>query len=264
MSSISSKVSVLVTLYQKNYPDEVQRCFHSLAIQTYKPDEVILVIDGPISIDIGEILKDYADRFPVKILYQQHNIGLGKALNVGLKHCIYDYVARIDIDDVCKPNRLEIQKNFMDHNPGISILGGQVELFDNNGVYAIKSVPISSEAIERWSLFRNPINHSTVMFRRADVMKLGGYPEIRYTQDYILWISCLKSGLIFYNLPGVICGMFADKNMLVRRGLAYLKYDLKPYFMNHQLKRNGLVFLIAVIAARTLFNSINSFRSIFK
>ena len=102
------------------------------------------------------------------------------------------------------------------------------------------------------------------MFRRADVMKLGGYPEVRYTQDYILWISCLKSGLIFYNLPCVICEMFADKNMLVRRGLAYLKYDLKPYLMNYQLKRNGVVFLIAVIAARTLFNSINSFRSIFK
>jgi amylovoran biosynthesis glycosyltransferase AmsE len=260
----SSKISVLVTLYCKNNPDEVKRCFRSLLIQTYKPDEVILVIDGPVSIDIGEILKDYIEKLSIRFLYQQQNIGLGKALNLGLKHCVYDYVARIDIDDVCKPNRLEIQKNFMDLNPKVSVLGGQVELFDNNGVYAIKSVPISSEMIEQWSLFRNPINHSTVMFRKEDVMKLGGYPEIRYTQDYVLWITCLKSGLIFYNQPNVLCEMFADKNLLVRRGLPYLKYDLKPYFMNYQLNRSGIFILIVMIAVRTLFNLMNSLRSVLK
>lgn len=260
----SSKVSVLVTLYGKNNSDEVKRCFRSLLIQTYKPDEVVLVIDGPVSIDISEILKDYTEQLSINFLYQEQNIGLGRALNLGLRHCVYDYVARIDIDDVCKPNRLELQKNFMDLNPRVSVLGGQVELFDNNGVYARKSVPIRSELIEQWSLFRNPVNHSTVMFRKEDIMKLGGYPEIRYTQDYVLWVTCLESGLIFYNLPVVLCEMFADKNLLVRRGLAYLKYDLKPYLVNYKLNRSGLFVLITMVAVRTLFNLMNSLRSVYK
>jgi amylovoran biosynthesis glycosyltransferase AmsE len=258
------KISVLVTLYFKNHRHEIIRCFDSLAIQTYKPDEVILVVDGPVSLDLEEILNKYAMVFPVKIFNLVENSGLGKALNFGLKQCTYDYVARIDIDDVCKPNRLEIQKKFMDANRDTAILGGQIDLFDDGGVYARKYVPISSKSIEKWSLFRNPINHSTVMFRRKEVVKLGGYPEIRFTQDYVLWIYCIKSGLIFKNLPCVLCEMFVDKNMLDRRGLKSLKYDLKPYYLNYELNRNGVLVLIAMIFFRASFNFMNSVRYFFK
>jgi amylovoran biosynthesis glycosyltransferase AmsE len=119
-------VSVLVSIYAKNTEFEIRRCFDSLRNQTSRPSEVIVVIDGPINIDILFIFSEYESTLLFRPIFIEKNIGLGSALNVGLGYCSCDYVARIDIDDVCKPERLLIQKEFIDSNPHDSVLGGQM------------------------------------------------------------------------------------------------------------------------------------------
>lgn len=159
------------------------------------------------------------------------------------------------------PERLFLQKKFLDLNPHVSVLGGQVQLFDDNGVYASRFVPHNTADINRHSLYRNPMNHSTVVFRRDHIIKIGGYPEIRFTQDYLLWIQCINDGLILYNLPDFLCQMYAGKKMTSRRSLSFLSYDLKPYLLNLKLGRTGYLTFFLVCMLRILFNGINSVKS---
>jgi amylovoran biosynthesis glycosyltransferase AmsE len=260
---MATKISVLVTLYKNNTSLEIKRCFSSLANQSYKPDEIILVVDGPIELDLQSILKEFELSLFIKVKYLVQNVGLGKSLNIGLELCSCDYVARIDIDDFSRSDRFNFQKAYLDSNPNISVLGAQIELFDENGPYARRMVPTDSKIIERHSLFRNPFNHSTVIFRLESIKNIGGYPEVRFTQDYLLWINCMYSGLVCANLPDVLCEMYADKNMVKRRGLSYLKYDIMPYKKNYFLRRNGIFIYFSMVVIRTLFNTKNSLLSIF-
>jgi amylovoran biosynthesis glycosyltransferase AmsE len=260
---MSALISVLVSVYCNNTEFEVRRCFDSLKNQIYRPSEVVVVVDGPINIDIKSIFGEYDGILLFKPMYLEKNVGLGSALNVGLEHCSYDYVARIDIDDVCKPDRLFLQKRFLDLNRDVSVLGGQVHLFDDNGIYANRLVPNAAVDINRHSLYRNPMNHSTVMYRRDKIINVGGYPDVRFTQDYLLWINCINNGLVLYNIPDFLCEMYADKNMRRRRGLSYLAYDLKPYVLNFKLGRSGFFTLILMATLRCLFNGVNSVKSVF-
>lgn len=255
-------ISVLISVYRKNTAIEFARCLRSVAKQTLPPNEVIVVFDGPVAKDLSSIVDSFKSALDIQVVQLLQNMGLGYALNAGLARCTYDYVARIDVDDVCKKNRFFLQYNYFKENPNVHILGGQVELFDDNGIYGVKLVPVETDAIVRYSLIRNPINHSTVMFKKSCVMSIGGYPNERFTQDYLLWIACLNQGLLICNLPNTLVEMYADKNIYHRRGLRYFEYDVKPYIKNYKLNRNSLGCFCFVVSLRFLFNMFNSLRSI--
>jgi amylovoran biosynthesis glycosyltransferase AmsE len=258
---IPSKVSVLISIYSKNTREEVARCFDSLLKQTYKPDEVVVVIDGNIPAELRNELDRYSNVLDLKIKELPENKGLGYALNAGLASCYCEYVARIDIDDACMPHRLKLQKFYLDNNPSTIVLGGQVNLFNSRGAFGVRKVPISYQKILLFSLFRNPLNHSTVMFRKNEILKVGGYPPERLAQDYLLWISCLHKGYVIENLDETLAEMFVDRTLYARRGLVSLIYDLKPYLKNYKLKRNGLFQFCIISLARILYSLASTIRS---
>lgn len=254
-------ISVLLSVYHKNTSIEFNRCLTSVANQTLQPNEVVVVFDGPVAEDLYGVIDNFKAVLNIQVVALTHNMGLGYALNAGLAKCACNYIARIDVDDICKENRLYLQYNFFKINSDVDILGGQIELFDDGGVYGVRHVPIEVQKIIRYSLIRNPINHSTVMFKKDSVLNVGGYPNVRFTQDYLLWIDCISKGIVICNLPDILVEMYADKDMFHRRGLRYFKYDVKPYIKNFQLKNNGIVFLCFVVFLRLLFNMFNSLKS---
>lgn len=126
----------------------------------------------------------------------------------------------MDTDDICLPNRFEKQMDFIQNNPEISVVGGQIIEFEEkiDDSQTIKQVPISHEQIVQYAKSRNPINHMTVAFRKSAVVAVGNYRHAPLYEDYDLWVRLLIDGQKFANLPDVLVYARAGNAMYERRG----------------------------------------------
>lgn len=214
------KFSVLMSLYAKEKAEYLQQCLLSLTQQTLLADEIVLVFDGEIGDDLQQIVHDFEDKLPFKIVKLEKNVGLGQALNLGLAQCCHDWVFRMDTDDICLPNRFEKQMDFIQNNPEISVVGGQIIEFKEkiDDSQTIKQVPILHEQIVKYAKSRNPINHMTVAFRKSVVVAVGNYRHAPLYEDYDLWVRLLIDGQKFANLPDVLVYARAGNAMYERRG----------------------------------------------
>lgn len=232
------KFSVLISVYFKDNPDFLDAALHSLTIQTVKADEVVLVVDGDVSEEIWLVINKYNTLLDLNILKLKINLGLGNALYEGIKVCKHKFVARMDSDDICMPNRFEIQINYLKINQDVDVLGGYCLEFDDDRpeFSVIKKVPINNLEIFKLSKYRNPVNHVTVFINKDSVIKSGSYnSEHPLMEDYSLWVRMIKNKYIFHNIPTPLVKVRVGLDMINRRrGFKYLKYDIKfqKYLLN--------------------------------
>ena len=99
------KFSVLMSLYIKENPQYLRECFESLVAQTHPADEIVLVFDGAVTPELEAVVSEFETKLPLNLVKLPKNLGLGKALNEGLKHCSHDWIFRMDTDDICVPDR---------------------------------------------------------------------------------------------------------------------------------------------------------------
>jgi len=243
-SKIASKFSLLMSIYEKENPNFFNSCMNSVIKQTYPPSEIVLVKDGPLNNELENIISKWKKRFgnKFKIIPLEKNVGLGKALQLGLLNSKYDIVARMDTDDICREDRFEKQINFLDNNPNIDIVGCWAAEFENNinNIISIRKVPILDIEIKKYARFRNPFNHPSVVFRKHAILTCGGYQSFPFLEDYYLWIRMLLKGKKFANLPEPLLLFRLDKYTFDRRGgLKYFfneiklqKFFLKVNFIN--------------------------------
>lgn len=111
------KFSVLMSIYAKESPEFFSQALDSLAEQTVPADEIVIVKDGTVSSELESVLAQYAAKLPLKVVGYEQNRGLGYALAFGLQHCRYDWVARMDSDDIADKFRFEKQINFITEHP---------------------------------------------------------------------------------------------------------------------------------------------------
>jgi glycosyltransferase involved in cell wall biosynthesis len=227
--------SVLLSIYFKEKPDYLLACFQSLANQTLKPYEVVLVEDGPISSNLKLIIEQYRGSLNIVSVCLSNNVGLAKALNEGLKNCTYDLVARMDTDDIALPERFEKQYTFMQENDHIAVCGAQIFEMDEtmNNVFNERRVPLEHRELVNFMKFRTPFSHPVVMFRKKAILAVGGYPYI-FPEDYILWVKLFLAGYQFHNLPDVLLKMRTGDSMLARRGKVFLFGILKTYWFMYK------------------------------
>ncbi len=214
-------VSVLMSLYAKERPEYLRQSLDSIFNQTYIPDEVVLVKDGPLTASLDKVVEEYCRIFPVlKVVSLIENQGLGKALNEGLKHCSYDLVARMDTDDVAKPERFEKQLAVFHFHPEIDVVGAWIDEFEGSidNVISVRKLPERHEEILKFARKRNPLNHPVVMFRKEAVLKVGGYQHFPLFEDYHLWVRMLLNGACFYNIPESLLYFRFSPDMFKRRG----------------------------------------------
>ena len=213
--------SVLLSLYVKEQPSYLIQSLDSLFSQTLLPSEIILVKDGPLTEELDTIVSDYERRYPIlKVVALAQNQGLGRALNEGLKHCSYDLVARMDTDDIAKPNRFEKQVRVFNEHPEIDICSAWIDEFEGDLTHIIstRKLPETHNEIARYAQVRCPINHPVVMFRKKAVLEAGGYQHFPLFEDYYLWIRMLVNGAKFYNIQESLLYFRFSPAMFKRRG----------------------------------------------
>ena len=223
--------SVLLSIYYKERPDFLRQSLDSLFSQTLLPTEVVLVKDGPLTKTLDIIIEEYSKRYlQLKIVSLSVNQGLGKALNEGLKYCSYDLVARMDTDDIAKPNRFEKQLKVFNNHPDIDIVSSWIDEFegDTNHILSIRKLPEYHKEIYKFAKKRNPINHPAVMFRKSSVLAAGGYKHFPLFEEYYLWVRMLMNGAKFYNIQESLLYFRSSSDMFKRRGgINYALMELK-------------------------------------
>ncbi|BFM34122.1 glycosyltransferase [Acinetobacter towneri] len=249
------KFTVLMSLYNKENPIFLDECFISIwTDQIVKPAEIVLVLDGPIGTELAACIEQWKIKIGkiLRVVALPQNIGLGKALNEGLKHCSNEWIFRMDTDDICKPDRFEKQIAFIQENPNVVLLGGQILEFDKvpNDSQVLKSVPLNHLEIKEFAKSRCPFNHMTVAYKKSVIEKLGGYQHHLFMEDYNLWLRVIGHGYQVANLPDVILYARVGNGMHARRkGFEYIKSEKQLLDLKKQLKlqspvRANILFLI--------------------
>lgn len=229
---IETNISIIMSVYNKEIPQYLDKSIKSIwDAQIMKPDEIILIEDGPLSDELENIIKKWKEKIKdkMKIIKFHKNMGLGIAMNTALKHAKNNIIARMDSDDIALPARLLKQIDTM-NKKNCDVCSTWVAEFknDENKTYAIKKVPINNNEIRKYAKRRNPINHPAVMFRKEAILNAGGYQNMPYFEDYYLWIRVIKMGYEIYNMPEVLLKMRSGINMITRRsGANYIKYEME-------------------------------------
>ncbi len=224
---MNTPFSVLLSLYYRENPEFLRESLCSVFNQTYPPTEVVLVEDGSLTKDLSEVLDYFSTKHPnfIRIKLSQ-NMGLGRALNEGIKYCSYDIIARMDTDDVCVPYRFEKQIVYMSEHSDIAICGSWVNEFMESveNTCSQRKVPEDTEAIKSFIKGRNPFNHPSVVFRKNAVLDAGGYKHFYLLEDWFLWGRMLNNGCKMYNFQEPLLNFRISKDMHKRRGgLKYAK-----------------------------------------
>ncbi len=225
--------SVLMSLYGRENPSFFREAFRSIYDeQTLKPNQIVLVLDGPIPTDLQtEVEKIRHTAGPIlSIVELPTNQGLATALNTGIKHCTHEWIFRMDTDDIALPNRFQVQTQYLENHSDIDVLGALMEEFDSSNInYSVmRHIPENHEDIVKFAKSRNPINHPVCGFKKSAVKEAGGYPLV-YPEDYFLWIKLIQAGHKFHNLQTPLLKMRTGEAFIKRRGIDMLKGELRTY-----------------------------------
>lgn len=211
--------SVLLSVYRKEQPSYLSESLASVFAQTVPPNEVVLVKDGPLTAGLEVVISRFvSEHKELKVVSLPENVGLGRALNEGLRHCSYELVARMDSDDICKPERFEKQLAIFADNPLLDICSSWIDEFEDKKecIISVKRLPEHHKQILSFAKKRCPVNHVAVMYKRNRVLKLGGYHG--FPEDYYLWVKMILNNYIFYNIQESLVWVRFSPDVLKRRG----------------------------------------------
>lgn len=249
------KFSVLMSLYVKEQPHFLMECFESLVAQTLPADEIVLVFDGEITPALEAVVKEYQQKLPVHIVRLAQNVGLGKALNVGIQHCRNEWIFRMDTDDICHPERFAKQAAFIAQHPDVDIFSTQLVEFENS-ITALKGerkVPAENKEILQYARLRSPFNHPCVAYRKSAVEKVGGYQHHLFLEDYNLWLRILSAGYKGANMPETLLYMRVGNGMVKRRkGWTYFKSEWQLAKLKYRLKFDNWAVIFFCFLIRAL------------
>ena len=258
--------SVLMSVYHKERPEFLRQAMESIAKQTVPTNDFVLVCDGPLNEQLDEVIVQMQNVFGqlLQVVRLEKNMGLGNALNIGIQHCKNDLVARMDSDDISRPDRCERQLKIFEKRPELDICSGTVEEFSTQpqNVENRRIVPQTHEEILKFAKKRNPFNHPCVMYRKSAVLAAGSYQDFYLLEDYYLWIRMLLNGSLGYNIQEPLLWMRAGSDMYKRRsGWKYAKSQVRLLKL---VKKYGMInaeqYICFVMVRTVMAMCPNSFR----
>jgi glycosyltransferase involved in cell wall biosynthesis len=184
------------------HPVFFRQAVASVLEQTHADLELVIVED-PSERSAADLLADLADE-RVRHFRNRQRTSFADQLNRGLAEARADLVARLDADDICEPDRLRKQLDYLRGRPGVAVLGSQLSIMDTRGdQVGVRPYPVEHDAILAALPRYCPLAHSGVLFRKEPILQAGGYRPSRHpgTEDYELWSRLARRGLRFANHP---------------------------------------------------------------
>lgn len=237
--NIVPKISLIMSVY--NGEDYLAETVESVLCQTFTEWEFIIINDCSTD-NTSKILAEYASKDArVKVHTNKTNLRLPSSLNKALSLAEGKYIARMDADDICMPDRLQKQYDFMEANPNVDLSSCRF-LTLKNGVYSSGGCggKGDSESIKALLLVTNPILHPGII-AKADVIKELGYDKnFTCTEDMELWtrfvlnnkrVEILSEYLMIYRLHDkqiTETTLDKQKNEVIKIQKTYLSQLLKP------------------------------------
>jgi glycosyltransferase involved in cell wall biosynthesis len=265
-----------MSIYKSDVPELVRVALDSLLQQTLLPNEIVIVGDGPVPAELEQVVSSFksqvskirttpnpsfakgGDLVPedgkesletrnqepetiVTYLPQEKNGGLGEAMRIAAEAAKYDYLARMDSDDICLPDRFEKQMKCFEEDPELSLVGGMITEFDGEpeNIIAKRILPLEDAEIKQMMRGRCAVNHVTVIFKKADLMRSGNYQPFWKQEDHYLWARMMEHGCKFRNIPDVVVNVRSGKDQIARRGgLRFYKSVVRVFWYMY---RHGLI-----------------------
>ena len=234
--------SVAMCVYDGDHADYFKIAADSILNQTVKPDEVVIVVDGPVHSALDSVICEYENQSNFKIIRLEKNQGHGEARRVSLLNCSNELVALMDADDISVSDRFEQELKLFQNND-FDIVGGNIAEFteDVDNIVAYRTVPQDDSEIKEYMKKRCPFNQVSVMFRKSSVEKAGGYLDWYCDEDYYLWLRMFLSGCTMANTGTVLVNVRVGKEMYQRRG--GWKYFVSETKLQHYMLKNNIIGL---------------------
>lgn len=236
---MSQPFSVCMSVYKNDIHEYFNIALNSVINQTIQPNEIILVIDGPVSESIDNLIDEFKFNYPIiKTIRLPQNKGLGNALNIAVSNASYSLIARMDSDDISIPNRFEKQLLCFEKDPELSVVGGSIDEFVDveSNIVGHRICPLTDSEIKKYMKSRCGFNHMTVMMKKNDVLSVGNYKDWFWNEDYFLWIRMMDASYKFMNLQQTMVKVRVGTDMYARRGgMKYFKSEvsLHKYMWDH-------------------------------
>lgn len=234
------RFSVSMCVYGKDNPEWFRIAVESVINQTIEPDEIVLVVDGPITDELNRLVCNYEEKEIFNVIRLSENVGHGNARRIGLEKCQYSLVALMDADDISVKDRFEKQLKMFQKHPQVSIVGGNIAEFTGSAEHIVgrRIVPQKDVDIKEYMKYRCPFNQVTVMFRKEDVEAAGGYLDWFCNEDYYLWLRMYLANMTFANVHDILVNVRVGEDMYKRRGgWKYFKseYRLQKFMLSNRI-----------------------------
>lgn len=233
--------SVAMSVYKNDNPADFVLAIYSIYNQTCQPDEIVLVIDGPIPDDLHNKIDAIKEEISIlKVIPFLENRGHAAARQGGLENAKNELVAIMDSDDIAEPTRFEKQLQILEENPELTVCGSIIHEFIGtpNNLVGTRTVPETDAEIKNYLKSRCPMNLQTVMYRKSKVMEVGGFIDWFCEEDYYLWVRLALAGHFFYNYQESLVNVRVGKEMYQRRGgWKYFKSEakLQCFMLKHRV-----------------------------
>lgn len=253
-----NKYSVLMSVYKNDDPNFLEEALFSIYdSQSEKPDEIVVVFDGPLTDELYRVLETFkkGKEEIVKYYPQESNKGLGEALRIGVGKCTGNYIFRMDSDDISHRDRFKIQKEYIESNPQIDVLGTDISEFNYslNEKMRIRSCPQNHNDIVTMGKRRNPMNHVSVCMKKESLIRAGNYESLLLLEDYYLWLKIIVSGGKLANLPKSLVYVRVGNGFVKKRGSKtrikgwkiLQSYMLKNHLINYFQAITNMFLIVA-------------------
>lgn len=221
MNSKNRAFSVCMSVYRNDCVGDLRTAIRSVFHQTRVPSEIILVIDGPVSTAMRQAIQALQEEISIlRVIPLEQNMGHAVARQTGLEAACHELCAVMDADDKAVPDRFEKQLKAFEEYPEVSIVGGLIYEFvgEETNIVSIRTVPETDEAIKFCLRVKAPMNLMTVMFKKSDILQVGGFLDWYCEEDYYLWIRMALAGYKFYNIQENLVNVRVGEEMYQRRG----------------------------------------------
>lgn len=244
------KFSLAIVFSSSDLEIELMSCLKScFEKQTRQPNELLLVLNG-LESNRASNLKRELSSYPVRYFESSALRPLSEGLNEAIENSSFEYVARIDPDDVSHAQRFKQQLAFLESNKDVDVLGCAAQKGSKVRIY-----PTSHGEIANAMRLANVIAHPTVVAKKSVLMNGGGYPNILKSQDYLFWLRLIKAGFKFANLPDVLVELGQD-GLATRRGFKYYKSEVAVLKIAFQERLIPLRFIALNLVLRFVLRSL--------